>query len=137
VYFSGNFALSTGILNSFTTKEVLLYVLKYAGTGLMLGIPYFIINEGITTVFKHKNIENYFLSYSLSAVIVMPAFASSQRVLRKLSWSESSYLAYRYVGTLCCCSLVAELLISIYRQSKLNNLTLEKFKKIASIKLNP
>lgn len=91
----------------------------YSGTAFAISLPYFAINELVYGQLKARNIENYFLSYSLTSALVMPFFASMQVGLRQKSWKEARFLSYRYVGTLCCGSLIAELILCHYKYKNL------------------
>lgn len=122
-YFSSNFALSTSLLHEFSFAQRVKYVWKYSYSALFLSLPYFTINELITAALKTYNIENFFVSYSLSGLIVMPIFAEVQKKFRGFNGKEARFLAYRYVGTICCMSLIGEMFLSIYKNYKLGNFT--------------
>ncbi|OMJ72830.1 hypothetical protein SteCoe_28631 [Stentor coeruleus] len=118
-YLSANFAFSTALMHEFTRLETAYFIGVYSGTAFALSLSYFAINELVYGRLKARNIENYFLSYSLTSALIMPFFAYLQVGLRQKSWREARFLAYRYVGTLCCGSLIAELLLCQYKYKKL------------------
>ena len=101
--------------------QILGYVVRYGGSGLVHSVPYFCLNELVTTGLDRRGIDNFFLSHSLSAFALMPLFAMGQHWLRTLPWKESRLLSYRYLGTLCCASLICEAALALRKYWKLTN----------------
>ena len=135
-FFSGNFALSTAVMHEFTKMETLAFMTKYSVTGFLLSVPYFTINELITTRLFKRKIENYFITHSATSIIIMPFFALAQKTFRGISWRESRFLAYRYVGTICCFSLVGELILGIYRYRRLGLFSEDKINRVFSLRVD-
>ena len=132
-YASGNFALSTALLHEFSSGQAARLIGKYLFSGLCLSFPFFTVNEILTTSLKTLEIDNFFLSYSLSSLVIMPFFVYSQRVFRGLGHKESRFLGYRYIGTICCVSLAAEALLAIYKNYQMGNFTETNVKELITI----
>ena len=88
VYLSGNFALSTAVIHECSHLNKFVFIGKYSMSALFLSLPYFTINEVIVTLLKQRKIENYFLAYSLSSIVVMPFFTFVQYAFRGFSCSS-------------------------------------------------
>jgi hypothetical protein len=135
-FFSGNFALSTAAMHEFTRFETLSFMAKYSVSGFLLSVPYFTINELITASLFKRKIENYFVTHSATSIMIMPFFALAQKTFRGISWRESRFLAYRYVGTICCFSLMGELILGIYKYRKLGLFSEDKINSAFSLRVN-
>lgn len=107
--------------HDFTLKDTLTHTSKYFLTSLVLSYSYFTLNEHVYYKLQQNSIKNYFLSHSLTSVLMIPIFTLFQKS-RGFSWQDSRIISYRYIGTLCCGSLLAEFIISVYRNSLLNNI---------------
>jgi hypothetical protein len=125
VFLSSNFALSTAIKHDFILKDRFLHTSKYFLGSLSLSLIYFTLHEEITYQLSKISVRNYFASYSLTSLALFPFFTIFQRSFLNQSWNSSRFLSYRYLGTICCFSLVGELIIQIYRHSSLDNIDLE------------
>lgn len=83
------------------------------------------MNEAIWGTMKRElQVDNFFISHSLSALGCFPIFAGFHcrdytDLYDSSSFKNSRMQAYRYVGTLCCISLTLDALISFYRSYKL------------------
>lgn len=125
VYLSTTFALSTAIKHDLILKDKFHHIFKYSISSLCLSLPYFTLNEEITHYLSQISVKNYFVSHSLTSLSLFPFFTLAQRLIMGHSWKQSRFLSYRYLGTICCFSLVGELIISTYRHSVLDNINLD------------
>jgi hypothetical protein len=114
--------------------ETLFFMGKYSGTGFLLAVPYFALNEAVNANLTKRRMENYFVSHSITSFAIMPLFAVLQKVGRGLGWRQSRFLAYRYVGTMCCASLVGEFFIETYKRREKGDITKEKIENLITLK---
>lgn len=116
---AANFGYMVAHIHDFRRADKALHVLKYGAGALGLAFAYFsmrhsAINEVLFGIMKRRyGQENFYLNHSTAALACMPLFSALACELHaggvaKVSFAESRQLAYRYVGTLCCLSLVAE-----------------------------
>jgi len=125
----------TAFINNFNKQETFWHVSKYSLGALSLSIPYFTLNELLTSFLHKQNITNIYLTHSIAGVVCMPFFACFQRFGRGFSFFESRQLAYRYVGTMVCWSLGIETLIAAYRFAQLGRLNTDHLKQ--QLKVRP
>lgn len=145
---SANFGYITAFVHGFGGKAKALLTLKYSLGALGLSAGYFLVNEVLYGVLKRRyDYENYYVTHTAAAITCLLPFTAAQCKdhsgwLRKVGFAEGRLVAYRYVGTLCCLSLVAELIIAINRYRLLSasrdipvsERPFTKFKSLASIR---
>lgn len=120
----------TAFIAELTYAETFYLVGKYSLGAVSIAPVYFFTNELITTQFLKIGINNYYMSNSISAGICMPLFGAFNcnnklDYFRRLNFKESKNLAYRYMGTLCCGSLIFDFLLSCIKNSALGRISLD------------
>lgn len=147
-WIAANFAYITAFVHGYGGKAKALYTLQYSLGALGLSAGYFCVYEVLFGVLKRRyDYENYYVTHTAAAITCLFPFTAVQCKdysgwLRKVSFAQGRLTAYRYVGTLCCLSLAAELLIAINRYRYLaasrdipdSERPFSKFKSLASVR---